>query len=221
MRLARQQIGDRRRRALVGNVGDVDSGLCPEQGAQQMRRRADAGAVIELARVRLGIGDEFLHRLRRHRRPHHEHVRQQRYRGYRSEHFQRLEIELGIKRGRDRKRSGRPEQQRVAVRLGARRGLGTERGARAGPVLDDHLLSEPAGQLVRDQASHRVDRAARRKRHDHLDQPRGILLRCGGSGGNEPSTGSEQRCEHDSPGVHRCALPLLISCHCMAWRHRP
>src|SRR5438067_13612211 len=28
--------------------------------------------------------------------------------------------------------------------------------------------------------------------------------------------GSEQRYEHDSPWLHRCALPLLISCR--AWR---
>jgi len=45
-----QQLGDRRRAALVGDVHDVDAGHVGEQLARQVRGRADAGGtVIQLA----------------------------------------------------------------------------------------------------------------------------------------------------------------------------
>ena len=60
-------IAERERTALVGNVHHADPGLFHEQLGGQPIQRADAGrAEAELVRVRLAVGDEFLHRIHRH-----------------------------------------------------------------------------------------------------------------------------------------------------------
>src|SRR5262245_34189932 len=54
------------RKALIGYVDDVDAGSQLEQFGREVGGIAVAGrSVIELARVRLGVGDELRHRLRR------------------------------------------------------------------------------------------------------------------------------------------------------------
>ena len=72
---------------------------------------------------------------------------------------------------------GRGVQQRVAVGLGGRDRLGADGGAGAGPVLDDHRLTQRRGQMVADQPSDDVDRRAGGERHDDLDRPVGVGLR--------------------------------------------
>jgi hypothetical protein len=53
----------------------VDAGARLEHFADQMRQYADAaGGKIHLARVGLGVGDQFLHRVRRQRRIDHQNV---------------------------------------------------------------------------------------------------------------------------------------------------
>ena len=41
---------------------------------------------------------------------------------------------------------------------------------KAGAVIDDDVLSERRGHMLADQARNRIDRSARRERHDHLDR---------------------------------------------------
>ena len=176
------QVGHRRRRALVRDVGDVEPGLGLEQRREQMRRRAEARAVVELARIGLGVGDELRDRLRRHVRADHHDVRQQRRGGDRGEMLERIDVEARIERGRDAERAGRAEQQRVAVGVGGGGGLEADGGARAGAVLDDHLLAEACRHRLAGQPRHGVDRAARRERHDHLDRLVRIGLRAGAGG---------------------------------------
>ena len=110
-----QHVGHRLRRALVGHVGDVDPGLDLEQRAEQMRRRAEPRAEIQLAGVGLGVGDELRDRLGRHLVRHHHDMRQQREARDRREHLERIEAGVDVERGRDRERAGRAEQQRVAI----------------------------------------------------------------------------------------------------------
>ncbi len=221
MRLPANEIGHRRRRAFVGNVGDVESGLGLEQGAQEMRRRAEAGAVVELARVGLGVGDELRDRLRRHVGPDHHDVRQQRRGRDRDEVLERIDVEARIERGRDAERAGRAEQQRIAVGIGCGCGLEADGGARAGAVLDDHLLAEACRHRLAGQPRHGVDRPARRERHDHLDRlvRIGLGARTCRDAGAERETGGEQRPSADhgclpgdrSSAVLRRLRAILVS----------
>src|SRR5215472_18082536 len=52
--------------AAIGHVDDVDAGFLTQQLAGEVMGGADAGgAILQLARVRLGIGDELHHRIDR------------------------------------------------------------------------------------------------------------------------------------------------------------
>ncbi len=115
--------------------------------------------------------------LRWHVRMHHQHDRRARKQRDRSEILGRIERQLAVERLVDGERSGRGEQQRVAVgiRLGHRLAAGV--AAAAGSILDDELLAEIVGELLRQDARHHVDRAAGRVRIDDADDALGIILR--------------------------------------------
>ena len=64
--MAADQIVDGGAAAAVGHVHDVDAGLLAQQLAGEMMRRPGAGrAVLQPARVGLGVGDQLGHRLHR------------------------------------------------------------------------------------------------------------------------------------------------------------
>jgi len=64
--MAGDEVVERRAGAAVGNMRHLGAGDRHEQLGCQMRGRADAlRGIIELARIGLGIGHEFLRRLRR------------------------------------------------------------------------------------------------------------------------------------------------------------
>ena len=72
--MAAEEIGDGRAGALVGNVGELDARHGGEQLAGQMADGADAGrAEVDLARMRLRIGDQLGDRMHRNARMHHQH----------------------------------------------------------------------------------------------------------------------------------------------------
>ena len=73
--------------------------------------------------------------------------------------------------------SGAAQQQRIAVGRGVDDPVHSDDAAGAGRVLDDHRLAQKFAHPHRENAAHDVERAARRKRHDHDDGPRGIGLR--------------------------------------------
>ena len=65
--LSFEHVGDGRRVAAIRHVQHVDAGHHLEQLAGKMRRRADAaGRHVELARICLGVGDQFRNRFDRH-----------------------------------------------------------------------------------------------------------------------------------------------------------
>ena len=58
------------------------------------------------------------------------------------------------------------QQQRLSVRRRPHDRFSGDVASRAGPVLDDELLAEPLRQLLSDQTTHGVGRAARRVAYD-------------------------------------------------------
>ncbi len=68
-----EQVRYGRTGAFVGDVGELDPGRDGEIFAGHVAHRADpGGAIIDLAWVRLGIGDQFRNGMHRERRMDHE-----------------------------------------------------------------------------------------------------------------------------------------------------
>src|SRR6185503_15459499 len=63
------------------------------------------------------------------------------------------------------------EQQRIAVRRRLDRQVDADRAAGAGAVLDEHLLAEPARNVLADEPGDEVEPAAGRERHDEAHRP--------------------------------------------------
>jgi hypothetical protein len=66
----------------------------------------------------------------------------------------------------------RVDEQRVAVRRGTRHDVGADRGAGAGPVLDDESRAVGAVDLLGDETRDDVGRSSRRIGIDELDSAR-------------------------------------------------
>ena len=160
----------------------VDAGQHLEQFARHVDRRSVAGRRhVELARIGLGVSDQFGDRLDRQRGVHHHDVGKANDAGDRLHLLHEIERQLVVKRGVDRVRR-RDQQQRVAVRRGAQHGLGRDIGAAARPVFDDEGLAELFRQPLPHQARREVRRAARRIADDEANRPRWIGLRARVSG---------------------------------------
>src|SRR5262245_43010418 len=66
LHLTIQEVGQRRPRAAVRHVDEIDPSHRPEQLGREMSRRAvTSRCVADLARVGRDIGDELIHRLGR------------------------------------------------------------------------------------------------------------------------------------------------------------
>src|SRR5665213_4469860 len=119
---------------------DVDAGLFREQHRAEMNAAAFAGGgVIELAGLRFGERDQFLHIMRGQRRVHQNDEWTGSDQSDWREILARVVADIGVKRRVNRKRAGAAEAKRVAVG----RGLGdlarAERAAGATMILDDDL----------------------------------------------------------------------------------
>ena len=168
----RQQIDDGLRRGVVRHRVDGDAGKRLEALQRQMHLAAQPlDAERNLARIGLGIGDEFGDRLHPQARPHNEQNRLIDTDRYRPEVARWLKIHLLREMLGDHDRTRRGEQQRVAVGRGLGDLRGTDPGASAGLVLDDEALSEK--RLCRRGRDPRggIDAGAGSDRHDHADRP--------------------------------------------------
>src|SRR6266850_1494916 len=134
------------------------------------------GGVVHPAGVRLGVGDEFLHRLHRQAGIDGEHQRHRGGEDHRCEVLQRIERDPGIERRRDGDGRGVVEDG-VAIRRSARRFRRADIAAGAGAVVDHHLLAHLIGELLREGARIDVGRTAWRESEDHADRLRGVLGR--------------------------------------------
>jgi hypothetical protein len=205
--LRRQDIGHGGGRALVGNDHHVDAGSDPKQLPGQMRQGPDRGAEVQPARIGARIGDELLQRVGGHARRDHQREGRARHERDWDEVLARIVTDVLRDQGAGCERGDTADQQGVAVGLGGGRGAGADRPAGAGPVVDDHLLSEHRRQPLRDQAAHHVDRPAGGERHDQLDRLGRIGLRARCAGGEEAQgddrDGDDAQSQHLGPAVPR------------------
>ena len=104
--VAGDEILQRRRGAPIVHVLDVEIVELLELLARQMARAAEARrAIAELARIGLDVGDQFLRRIRRHRRMHDQDVRRGRDEDDRQEILGRVVGHLGVQMRQDRLRA--------------------------------------------------------------------------------------------------------------------
>ena len=142
-----------------------------------MLKAADAGRrVVEFARLLLRERDQLLHVVHRQLRIDGKHVRTGRENRNWREGSDRIVVEL-VERRVHRMRD-RDDQQRVAVRRCGGRGLGAEHTAGAAAIVDEHLVPELFGKLVRYQSPDHIVAAAGRKRNDQPYRLVGIFSRC-------------------------------------------
>src|SRR5262249_55612244 len=110
------------------------------------------------------------------------------------------------------------EGDRVAIGRRVERGLHADIAGRAGPVLNDKLLSEMIRQVLADDARHDVVGAARRKRDDPVHRPRRIGLRRRDAGDcrqRGSARGQMQKCTawkfHFEPPSHHSITSLAMA----------
>ena len=152
-----------------------------QQLAGQVRLGADAGrGVVVLVRLGLGLGDQVGDRGDAGVRLHEQHVRRVHQLRDRREVLDRIVGQVLEQAGIHRDR-GRGEQQRMAVRIGARHQRHAGVAAAAGAIVDDHALAERLRQRLGQDARDDVGRPAGRERHDQRDGA-GRIVRLGGRG---------------------------------------
>ena len=150
--VATHDVGERRRRALVAGVHEVDAGGAVQLQAEDVRHRARRiRRVGQRAGIGLGLAHELGQRVRGKRRRGHEHqaaARQLRQRPDLAGH-----VVLGLDDVRhlaDQRVHG--HEQRVAVARRGQQFVDRDRAGRAGPRVDDHRLAELLRQAVGQQA---------------------------------------------------------------------
>ena len=171
-------VGERRRGAFVRHVPRAaDAGHRVEEFGEKMRRRPGAGGrECVLRRIGLDHRDELFRIRRRERRINDQGERRRGDQAHRREILQRLVGRL-LQVRHDRERSARGGEQRVAIGRALHHGVGADRAAGAGLVVDDERLAERVLQLLRDHARRDVGGLARRPGHDHFHRVVRIRLR--------------------------------------------
>ena len=169
-------------------------------------------AVGQLARLRLRERDELGQRLRLHRRIDDQHVRRLRGQCNRREVLDRIVRYLLVEHGIERQRARR-HQEGVAVVRRARDALDTDHVAGAGAVLDEELLLERLGEMIRHHARDDVGAAGGRRGHDDAHGPvrPGLGLRLSGQ------DDSTDRNRQNNPKHGRLLPPLFpkFVCECV------
>ena len=183
LHLAAHQVGQRGREAPIVDVRDGDSRQCLETLVQQMHGAAGPDrARIDLRRFLLRVSDEFLHRARRHVGADDKHVAKNRDWRDRDEFIQFVAGIL-LHQHIDRKTVG-GEQQRVAVRRGARDHAGADHGGGTALVFNDHRLTQSGGQGLCHETPHAIHATSRRVGNHNTDRFGGVGLRQRTGGGN-------------------------------------
>ena len=167
--LATEQVADRRRRALVGHIQDIQPGHHLHALAGHVQRRAQrADRHRVLARMRPDLFDEGGHVLSGEVLARHQHAGHPGQHADGCEVADRVEGQLAVQRGVDRKaREG--DQQRVAVGRALGDVVGGDVTAGAGTVLDHDGAPERLAHVLADVAGHSVRGAAGRCADHQLD----------------------------------------------------
>ena len=206
--LAADQIDQRRPRALVGHVDQLEAALLHQQFEREMIGGAGAGgghrnppgpclglrhefAIAGHARLG-GSGQHNRHRLDR---PDHGQVT-------------RRIVGRVLRCGRcHRDRAGGTQYQGVAVGRPLDHLGGGDHAAATGAILDDHLLAQDVCHRLRDDARGDIDIAARREGHDDAHRLVGeILRRC------DAGRHAGRRCQGAHPSLPRLHVRLHNCC---------
>jgi hypothetical protein len=181
----------------------ADAGQRLELLAAQMARAAHAPrAVADLARVRLGVGNEVGHRLVLGVGAHRHEEGRAEQRSHRVEMLQRHEVARLVQVRQRGDVLAVELQQRVAVGRRAARLLDGDEAAAAGLVVDHHALVPQARELVGDQAQHRVGAAAGRERGDQRHGLAGVVAGvcrylCQRPGGGAQAEKAREQCARE------------------------
>ncbi len=142
-----EQVGDRRRCAAIMDRHDLDAGFAHQQFAGEMRDRAGAGGgEIELARIGLGVAQQFGERLDAERRLDHQHRGHRADPGDRRQVLERIEGRRRAQVRRHQHRRHRGHQQRIAIGRRVDDRLCADDPTGAGLVLDHDRVADRPGQ---------------------------------------------------------------------------
>ena len=187
---------------LNGMCTRFEAGALGQDFGVDLLIAADAGAAVaDLARMRLGVGEEFGEGLGERRNVGRGREKEDRNVGERGDDLHvPLVVDLHLLREQDRRQSvggNVADHQRVAVGPGARHLLDRDDAGGAGLVLDEDALPEALPQLLGIEARDHVGQAAGRIGHDDPDRLRwiGALCRCRRHDGREKcrKTAREQK----------------------------
>ena len=150
---------------------DIDtSRQCKLHTGEMALRAGTSRRHVELARRRLGRGNEFADGFYRQRRIYRQHVLRDRVESDWREIAKRVERQFFIKLRRNYLNRGSGAEQGVAVGCGMRCDFEADHAAGPRPIVDDHLLAEHFAEFYRQHARHCVIRGADALRHDHADR---------------------------------------------------
>ena len=178
-----------------------------------MRRSPDRCTEVELAWVRLGVGDQFRDVVYRHLRIDGQNKRSGRNQGDWGKALDGVVPSIVVQLGTDRERAGGRQHQGIAVGGHGSDRLGGDGAARTGAVLDEKS-AEVCRQITCDNTRRHVWRPARAEWHNKFDRSIGVGLR---GGQTEPANHckGEPRKRVQPPNtrsltcvpVHRSTLP--------------
>ena len=158
-------------------MDQVDSGHHLEKFTINMTGSSDAWrSEIDLARVRLGIGDELGDGFGRNRGINHHHFGHTHDTRDRRDVADKIVFEVVVERRVDRVRRGHQEKC-VAVRWGTHDRFGADSGAATWAVFYYELLAEPPREPRSDEPRENVRQSAGGCGDDDAHRPRRIVLR--------------------------------------------
>ena len=162
---------------VYGTCWTLHAGKVAEQRGREMTARADAErSIVQLARMRPGVVDQFLDGAERRVGRHHEDVLRGRDPHDGLEVLDRIETLHRRERDVDRQHLS-AEVKRIAVSRRLRRRRRTDIAAGAGTILHEHRLAPGLAQLLRDDTAERIDGAPGSECDDDADGSVGIGLR--------------------------------------------
>jgi hypothetical protein len=196
-------------------VLELDPGALLEQLGAEVLHGAVAGrGVVELARVRLRVGDQLAEGPGRHGRVRQQHLRRVHQQAHRREVLQRVPAEIPHHRRRADVVARVLHQQRVAVRPRPRHRLRPDHAVGAGAVVHHDRAAEALGKRLGQEAGGEVGGAAGGGGHHERDRPardqallRGAAARVGGAHGAE-----EQQWQRRAAGDDRQGVPPRSPC---------
>ena len=189
--------------ALVGDVLPACATGALQRHACQVRCAA-CGRHGKVQVVLLGVGDQFLEVVHRHRGVHHQQVGRVGQHGHATQVFGRVERQLGVHRWADGQCAHVAQQQRVAIGLGLGHQVGAQVAVGACLVFHDHALLERFRQHLADGSRNDVRTAAGRVGHDDAHRLAGPFSRvlCKGAGrGQQGKAGQYGGAAKDGHGI--------------------